>query len=440
MARSDPLTLLEHPEQRRRRWLPFALDPGRLLFALAIALVLYVFVLNETNPETTQRPDFEVPVEIVNVPPRLVMTGPSPRIQVRVRAPQDVFNRLRPTNFVAQIDASSAHEGGIDLPVNVRSDESLVREVTADPSRVTLTFEAVQERTLPVRVNLVGQLPSGYRAGDITTDPQRVTVSGATSVVNRAFEAVVDVNVDRVTVSVNGAFTPRVLDERQQEIKDLTVRPSSVNVTVPIAQQTQFKEVGVRPKITGAPAPGYIVEPVAVQPATVTLAGEPSALEGATVAETQSIDISGISSATVRRVGVVAPPNTVLLQPGQQVDVTIRVSPLTITQTLHVIPSVINIPPGKVLARQPDAVDVTISGPAPTLANLTAKDIRAVIDLKGFVGPRDQVDARVENLPAGMDVASVVPPAVLIELRDAPPPPTATPAVPTGSPVAIPTA
>ena len=430
MARSDALGVLEHPDQERRRGWPFALDPGRVIFAFAIALVVYVFALNETNPETTQRPDFDVPVEVVNTPPRLVFAGPTPRVQVRVRAPQDVFNRLRPTSFVAQIDASNAREGDVDLPVTVRAEEALVYDVTAVPPRVTLRFESVQERTLPVRVNLVGQTPTGYRTGDVSAEPQRVTVSGPASVVSRAFEAVVDVNVDRVTVSVNGAFTPRVVDDRQIDVRDVTLRPPSVNVTVPISQQTQFKEVGVRPRIIGSPAAGYILEPVAVQPVTATLVGEASALEAVSFVETQPIDVTGISTATVRRVGLIPPANTLLLQPGQQVDVTVRVAPLTITQTLRVIPTVINVPTGKILARPPDAVDVTISGPAPTLANLTARDLRVVIDLRGFVGPRDQVDARVDNLPTGMQLQSISPPAVLIEVRDPPATPTLVPPTP----------
>src|SRR5947209_871114 len=112
--------------------LPFALDLGRGLFALVLAIVLYFVAVNETNPETTV---------------------------------------------------------------------------------VTINLEEIQERVLPVRVNVTGQVPQGYTQGEARADPDRVTVAGAASLVGRASEALVDVSIDRVTVSVNGVYTPRIIDD-----------------------------------------------------------------------------------------------------------------------------------------------------------------------------------------------------------------------------------
>src|SRR5919202_871235 len=187
---------------------PFSLDLGRAAFAVALAVVLYFVAVNETNPETTIRPSFSVPVQVVNYPPGLVPTDQPPQVGLRVRALPSVLARLRPDSFTAQVDASAAHAGPNDLPVNVRSTDPDVRSVDADPSAVTLTLEEVQERVLPVRVNVSGQVPSGYTLGEARADPDRVTVAGAASLVGRATETVLDVSVDPVTVSVNRVLTP----------------------------------------------------------------------------------------------------------------------------------------------------------------------------------------------------------------------------------------
>src|SRR5918912_2926939 len=144
---------------------PFAIDLGRAGFALALAVVLYFVAINETNPETTIRPSFTVPVQVVNYPPGLVPTDQPPQVGLRVRALPTVLARLRPDSFTAQVDASTAHNGQNDLPVNVRSTDPEVRGVDADPAVVTLNLEEVQERVLPVRVNIAGQVPSGYTLG-----------------------------------------------------------------------------------------------------------------------------------------------------------------------------------------------------------------------------------------------------------------------------------
>jgi YbbR domain-containing protein len=404
--------------------LPFSLDLGRAGFALGLSVILFVFVLNETNPETTRTTDFSIPIEVVNRPPGLVVMDQPPSVQLRVRGPLEVLNRLRPTSFVAQVDASGARAGLNRLTVNARPTDPEVRNVEAVPGQVELQLEEIQERSLPVRVDTTGQVPSGYLLGVPRAEPSRVTVSGPASIVQRAVEAVVEVSVERVTVTINGAYTPRIVDARSNEIGEVTVRTPAVNVEVPITQQAQFKEIGVRPKIQGRPAPGYFLEPVEVDPPTATLVGEPSALEGASFVETAPVDVNGLSSTVVRRLALVPPPNTLLLQQGQTVDVTIRVSPLIISQTLRVAPSVANLSSGLAFTVQPDSVEVTISGPAPTLSSLTARDFRVSLDVGGLSSGRHEIEPKVENLPSGMTLERVEPNRVAVELREAPPAPT----------------
>ena len=404
------------------RHLPFSLDLGRASFALGLSVFLFLFVLNETNPETTRTTDFSIPVQVVNPPPGLVVMDQPPPVQLRVRAPLEVFNRVRPGSFVALADASGSRAGLNRLTVLAHSTDTDVRNVEALPGQVELQLEEVQERSVPVHVNTIGQVPSGYLLGSPRAEPARVNVSGPASVVQRAVEAVVDVSVERVTVTINGAYTPRIVDARSNEIHDLTVRTTAVNVEVPITQQAKFKEVGVRPKIQGRPAPGYFLEPVEVDPPTVTLVGDPSALEGASYAETAPVDVTGLTSTVVRRLALAPPPNTLLLQQGQTVDVTVRVSPLTISQTLRVVPSVVNLPGDLALARQIDPVEVTVAGPAPTLSNLTARDFRVSLDLGGLSPGHHQVEPKVQNLPSGMTVERLEPKSVAVEVREAPPP------------------
>ncbi len=395
------------------------IDLGRATFAVGLATILYFFALHETEPEQTRDTDFTIPVDVVNRPAALVAVDNPPPVRLRVRASVTVLNRLRLESFSALVDASNARAGDQRLAVNVRWTDPDVREATAIPSVVQLRFEDLEEHTVPVRVSVTGQVPGGYLLGQPTTDPGRVTVSGAASQVRRAYEAVVDVNVDRVTVTVSGTFTPRVTDDRGNELPNLTVRPTSVAVQLSISQQAQFKEVGVRPRISGQPGAGYVLEPVAVNPPTVTLVGDPAALQAVNFVDSQPIDVTGLASTVVRRVGVVPPPNTLLVQQGQTVLATVRVSPLNVTQTLRVQPSVLSLPPGLELARALEAVSITISGPAPTLAGLSGRDFRVVVDVSGHGAGKFDARPLVQNLPQGMTVDKVDPARVSVELREA---------------------
>ena len=116
-------------------------------------------------------------------------------------------------------------------------------------------------------------------------------------------------------MSINGAFTPRVVDNRGNDLKDLNLRvnPQSVTVQVPITQQTLYKQVGIRPNTQGQPAAGYALQPLEVNPPTATLVGDAAGLEAVSLVDTAPVDISGISSTIVRTVALIPPPRTLLL-------------------------------------------------------------------------------------------------------------------------------
>jgi YbbR domain-containing protein len=405
--------------------LPFTIDLGRGVFALALAVLLYFVALSETNPFDQRETGFSVPVQVVNVPPGLVVTTPQQTVRLWVTAPQNVFNRLRPENFTAQVDATGSLAGDNQLPISTSSTDPEVRSVSPDPANTLAHLEEVRDQVVPVRANLQGQAASGYTVGAATVDPPRITVTGAASLVGRASEAVVDVNIDHVTVSVNGAFTPRIVDDRGNDLKDLNLRasPQSVTVQVPITQQTLYKEVGIRPNIQGQPAPGYALQPVEVNPPTTTLVGDSASLEAVNLVDTAPLDVSGISSTVVRNVALSPPPRTLLLQDGQTVTVTMRVTTLPVTQTVRVPPSVINLSGTVQLAHPLDLVGVTIEGPAPALQNLTLNpnDFKVVVDATGKGPGRYTLDVKVQQVPAGLTLQDFSPKQVQVDLAEAPP-------------------
>jgi hypothetical protein len=119
-----------------------------------------------------------------------------------------------------------------------------------------------------------------------------------------------------------------------------------------------------------------------------------------------------------------------LLQPGQTVTVTVRVTTLAVTQTIRVPPSVINLSGAVQLARPLDLVSVTISGPAPALSTLSLNPsgFKVVLDVAGKGPGRFEAEVKVQQVPTGLTLEDFSPKQIAVELREAPPPPTPTPA------------
>ena len=388
-------------------------------------------VQNEQNPERTDIPALAVPVDMVNVPAGLVVVSEQPQIQVRVRIPSESWSLLRPGSFRATADASNASPGVNELPVRVEALEPRVRQVDPIPPLANVALEEVSERIMPVRLNILGNVPFGYAYSTPRIAPENVTVSGASTAVQRVDAIVVDIRLDGLTVSLNATYAPRPLDARGTEVRAVRVNPSTVNVEVPVAQQVGYKEVGVRPVVRGRVAAGYYLQPIELEPSTVTVVGSPAGLANVSFVDSEPVDISNLSSSVVRRVQVVPPTGLTLLQP-QPVSLTIRVTPLTVSQTIRVGPTLQGLGAGLEIVGEVPQVDVTLNGPAPTLQTLTPRDFRVALDLAGLGPGRHEVEPRVA-VPGGFTLERVEPARVVVTIRAS-----ATP-VPSPTPILAPT-
>lgn len=408
------------------------LDPGRALLAVALALALWVVVQNEQNPERTGVPGFDVPVDVINTPPGLVATGLPQPIQLRVRAPADVYTRLKSTSFRAVADASRAQPGVNRLPVRVDRQDPDVRSVEPIPAVVDVQFEQLRERAVPVRVKVAGNVPFGYTYATPRAVPDTVTVTGPASLVERVDAALVELSLDRVTVSVNATYAVRPVDSRGEDVRNLRVNPSTVVVEVPVTQQLSYKSVGIRPVVTGRPAAGYYLEPLEVDPASATVVGEPTALASVNFVDTEPVDVNGASSTVVRQVQLVTPRGLSLVHSGP-VTVTVRVSALTVTQSFRLPPTLIGLGQGLVPPEALPLIDLRVTGPAPALQGLNRRDFRVELDVTDLGPGRYEVAPRV-SIPEGLTLEAVEPATVVVELR---PPPTSTP-TPSGTPTPAP--
>jgi YbbR domain-containing protein len=226
--------------------------------------------------------------------------------------------------------------------------------------------------------------------------------------------AVVDVRLDAVTVSVDASFTPRLFDARGSEITGLRISPSTVGVTIEVAQQVTYKEVGIRPRLTGKVASGYFVDGLDVEPSAATAIGDPRALADVNYIETQPIDVSNASSTQVRRIQL-APPRGIGLVQVQPVTVTVRLSPIDTTQVIRIQPTIQGLTPGYVLVGEVPPLDLTIRGPAPTLRALTNRDFSATLNVSGLEPGPHSLTPNV-SVPSGIRLDSTEPSSITVNL------------------------
>ena len=146
-----------------------------------------------------------------------------------------------------------------------------VKVLEVVPSTVSIRLEEIREQTIPVKVNLIGNVPFGYVYGVPTVEPEVVVASGPASLVQTVETASVDVRLEGISVDIDSAFHPLPVDSSGSTVRSVQLTPQTVKIRIPVQQQVSYKQVGVRAFINGDVAPGYWVESVEVDPPTVTV-------------------------------------------------------------------------------------------------------------------------------------------------------------------------
>ena len=171
---------------------------GLKVLSLVLALLLWMVVSGE---ETVER-GLRVPLELLQVPAGLELTGEVPAtVDVRVRGASGTLSRVTTGDVVAVLDLRSARSGRRLFPLTpdqVRVPFG-VEVVQVQPSASAMAFESSASRQVPVVPAVDGRPAPGYVVGQMTADPKTVEVIGPETAVRRVTEALTE------PVSVSGA-------------------------------------------------------------------------------------------------------------------------------------------------------------------------------------------------------------------------------------------
>jgi len=417
--------------------------------ALAMAFLVWIAAVREEDPILTKNLQGTIPLKIVAPAENLFIVGQDTLItgvQIKVRAPESVWQTLSPSRFVASVDLSAFQTGVHDVPVQVEvlSKQATVVEIV--PADVTVQLAPLATKQLPVTVRVMDTPAQGYFNRLPVSQPISVTVKGSAAAVEAVEKIDAKVFLNNSKTDVKQTLTLSPLNADGNLVKEITLEPSTVDVTVAVEQRFGYKDVSVKAKVSGQPALGYWVSSISVEPATVTLVGGPSILgDVAGFVETAEIDLSGATENVVKRVPLNLPPGaSIVTDAAEEVDnsrsvlVTVGVSALTGGRTMQVGLTVQGLRPDLSWAAAPETVEVILSGPLPILQQLKPDDITILLDVFDLPIGLHRLQPDV-IYPDGLELTSLIPDTVevtILSARGATPTPTPLP-TPTATPTPI---
>jgi len=394
------------------RWL--ASNIRTFLLALVLGVSVWVSAVSAADPDQVRAFPRPIPLEVVGQDPSLILTSDIPStVQVSLRAPNSVWEQLssqeNAVRAILDLTRLSAGEHTVEVRVMVAPRPHQI--VLVNPATVTVQLESLATQTLPLTLTLSGQPAAGYQPGEATIDSNEVAISGPESIVRRAARARVLVSLDSVRESIDQAIPVQVLDAQDEVLRGLTINPESVQVSVPIAQPSGYRDLAVKVIVQGQVSPGYRLENITVFPPVVTVfASDPelvNALPG--VVETQPLDLQDRQEDISTRLSLNL-PGTITIVGAQTVQVQVSISPIQTSLTLLNQPiNVIGLEEGLGAQPFPQTVDVILSGPLPVLDTLTSQGITVSVDVTGLKEGVYQLIPDVKALVGNVLVESILP-------------------------------
>lgn len=307
-------------------------------------------------------------------------------ISVTVEVAQAEYAYVSSDNVQVTLDLSSVRTAGTQEVALVAS-SSYGRVVRVMPDTLTLTFETLDSRMIPVNVQIVGETEDDRWYNVNRTNPTAVTISGAASVVQSIASAYVYVDVTGYENSFITADQYVLLDGEGNEITASMLNRSSSSITVnmdvyPTKELPISTEIG--DVVTGEPAEGYVVESVSVQPESLVVAAEQELLDSISELQIVPVSVSGRTRSFTARASVASLSSFRSIS-ADEVYVNVSIAEETTGAWIEGVKvSYINRAENLNLTYDTGEIRVYVTGPRSVIEDLQENGFAATVDLSGL--------------------------------------------------------
>lgn len=307
-------------------------------------------------------------------------------ISVLVEVSQSEYAKVSKDNVQVTLDLSSVRTAGTQ-EVPLRASTSYGRVVRILPDSLSLTFESIDARNIPVNVQLTGEGSAKCWYNVNRSNPSMLTISGAASVVQSIVSAYVYIDVSNETNSFTVAERYVLVDSEGNEIPQTMLDRSSTSVSVSL-DVYPTKEIPISEElenvITGQPAEGYVVESVSIQPDTLTVAAEKELLDSITELHIDPISVDGLTQSFAARASVTKLSSFKSIS-AEEVYVNVTIAEETVGAWVDDVKiSYINKGEGLILSVESDRTRVYVTGPRSIVESLQQNGFVATVDLSGL--------------------------------------------------------
>lgn len=400
----------------------FTTNLGLKIMALIFSAFLWLIVVKLDNPVSSQV-FTDIPVTIVNddiitSAGEVYQVVGDQNVNVVVYANRQVRESLDKEDIIATADISEMDTDLNLVPIKITIPEysGKYESAYAVSPNLQIKREKSSKKVLTLTIHVDGQPEDGYMLGDMSANPDKVTITGAESALEMIDRADAQIDVSGIASSCKLKATLNLYDANgnPQNMTQIGTNLGEGGITVSV-EVLKKKTIPIEFEVSGTPADGYKYTGCTSEPERIQICGSSEAVDSVSEIKVPSsaIKIDGASEniETTIDISQYLPENVGLVdESSANVAVTVSIEAEG-TRTIDFLVSSIridNLKENLQVSYEPDAeIRFYVSGDEKQLQTLDISNAVSV-NLKGYSEPGTYELPVKVDLPDGISLTQDV--------------------------------
>jgi YbbR domain-containing protein len=388
---------------------------GYKIVSVFFALLFWIWVsYNGINGSQSVDQPLTVPLVTKNLPANLVVMSKLPSIKVYLKG----NSPLNVKDLSAYVDLSGGTAGENDYPVAMDILPTGIQVSEIVPANISIKLDTIEEKVLPVAVNISGSPKEGFVAGEPIVKPSAVNVRGPATLLDTLEKVTVELSVagaaDSLQITRPVLFRDKLgkpVYGPDPTVDILLASPNNVEVIIPLRPASlASKKIPLQVTSTGTPAKDMVLRSLSVVPNSIQIWGPAESLKGIEFVSVKPVDITDLKEDKTFSISVdmLSLPKGVTVASGTNFTVLAEIGPGISQKTLSgVAITVKNVATGLDVDPALPAVEVIVQGTPEVLNSLTPEQLQLWVDAAGLAAGNYPNCKVFWQLPPGVEIVSI---------------------------------
>lgn len=385
------------------------------ILSVVIALLLWVYVIGEVNPTTTQNLD-NIPVTLLNTENLaskgfVVLDADNFSVSLTIEGKRADTVKLSKGDILVTADLFGYGLGENYININVELPNGITL-VSSNPAKLKIVVDELVTESKPVKIIYSGELGAGVEPGQKTVKPETIEINGARSIVNQVAYIGGTIDATKLSSDLSTVKTKAVAYNGAGEVVNgVKLADSTIEVTTKL-MSTKVVQLSVG--VIGEESPELQITSLNI-PKTVTIRGDQAVIDLVEEISAKEINLNNYKVSAEIPLEVFLPEGVELGEASQTMFATLVIKGLS-SKSFEYNTSVIKVEglaTGFAAEIVPSNLIVSIADKDNVLSGINSTDVVITIDAASLVAGTHQVAVKAtingssQNITIGPEQVTV---------------------------------